>query len=303
MDLNNLRETSNFDDRRGEGGFGGGPGWGGGFGGFPIGIPIRGGGMGFIGFILLLLLFGNGGGGLLNAVLGGGDDSAGYSQQTAQADHHDNDTQLDFSRKIVGSAEDVWTPILQARGVTFSPAVITFYTSETPTACGDGQSSAGPFYCPNDKRIYLDLSFFDQLSSQFGAPGDFARAYVIAHEYGHHIQNLIGTMDKEESALQGYGAKGPTGASVRLELQADCYAGVWAFHANQQFHILEKGDVEEGLKAASAVGDDTLEKAQQGYVVPDSFTHGTSAQRMRWFQRGLAHGQMDDCDTFGASSL
>jgi hypothetical protein len=306
MDLNNLRETSNFDDRRGEGGgFGGGPGWGGGFGGFPIGLPIRGGGMGFIGFIFLLLLFGNGGGGLLSSVLGGGSSSSSsdYSQQTTQADHHDDDAQLDFSRKIVGSAEDVWTPILQARGVTFSPAVITFYTTETPTACGDGQASAGPFYCPNDKRIYLDLSFFDQLSSQFGAPGDFARAYVIAHEYGHHIQNLIGTMDRQESALQGPDAKGPGGASVRLELQADCYAGVWAFHANQQFHILQTGDVQEGLKAAAAVGDDTLEKEQQGYVVPDSFTHGTSAQRMRWFSRGLAHGNMDDCDTFGARAL
>jgi predicted metalloprotease len=305
MDLNNLRETSNFDDRRGEGGgFGGGPGWGGGFGGFPMGIPIRGGGMGFIGFILLALLFGNGGGGLLSSILGSGSESSsGYSQQAAQPNHQDNDTQLDFSRKIVGSAEDVWAPIMKARGVTFSPAVITFYTTETPTACGDGQASAGPFYCPNDKRIYLDLSFFDQLSSQFGAPGDFARAYVIAHEYGHHIQNLIGTMDREESALQGSGAKGPSGASVRLELQADCYAGVWAFHANQQFQILQSGDVQEGLKAASAVGDDTLEKQSQGYVVPDSFTHGTSAQRMRWFSRGLAHGEINDCDTFGASTL
>jgi predicted metalloprotease len=304
MDLNNLRETSNFDDRRGEGGgFGGGAGWGGGFGGFPMGIPIRGGGMGFIGFILLLLLFGNGGGGLLNAVLGGGGDTgSGYSQQTTQADHHDNDTQLDFSRKIVASTEDVWTPIMQARGVTFTPAIITFYTTETPTACGDGQSTAGPFYCPNDKRIYLDLSFFDQLSSQFGAPGDFARAYVIAHEYGHHIQNLIGTMDKEESALQGSDAKGPTGASVRLELQADCYAGVWTYHARDALKI-NQDDIEGGLKAASAVGDDTLEKQSQGYVVPDSFTHGTSAQRMRWFSRGLAHGDMNDCDTFGAHTL
>ena len=174
-----------------------------------MGLPIRSGGMGIIGFVLLLLLFGNGGGGLLNAVLGGGGGSqSDYSQQAAQPNHQDNDSQLEFSRKIVGSAEDVWTPILQAKGITFTPAVITFYTSETPTACGDGQSSAGPFYCPNDKRIYLDLSFFDQLSSRFGAPGDFARAYVIAHEFGHHIQNLVGTMDREESALQSSDAKG-----------------------------------------------------------------------------------------------
>jgi hypothetical protein len=197
----------------------------------------------------------------------------------------------------------VWAPILKARGVNFTPATITVYDNSTPTGCGEGQSSAGPFYCPSDSHIYLDLSFFQQLADQFGAPGQFAQAYVIAHEYGHHIQNLVGTMDKERAALEGDSAKGPSGASVRLELQADCYAGVWAWHANQQFHILDKGDVEGGLKAASAVGDDTLEKQEQGYVVPDSFTHGTSAQRMKWFRRGLANGNMDDCDTFGASEL
>ncbi|HEY7979289.1 MAG TPA: neutral zinc metallopeptidase [Rhizomicrobium sp.] len=300
MDLNNLRETSNFDDRRGEGGFGGfgGPSWGGGFGGLPA-FGMRGGGLGFVGFIILVLLFGsNGGGGLLDSVLGGGG-----QQQIAQADNHTDDAQLDFARKIVGSAEDVWTPILQARGVTFSPATITFYTQDTPTACGEGQSSAGPFYCPNDKRIYLDLSFFNQLADQFGAPGQFAQAYVIAHEYGHHIQNLVGTMDQHESQLQGSSARGATGASVRLELQADCYAGVWTYHADQRFHILQNGDVEGGLRAAAAVGDDTLEKQTQGTVVPDSFTHGTSAQRMRWFQRGLQRGEMGDCDTFGAATL
>jgi predicted metalloprotease len=301
MDLNNLRETSNFDDRRGEGGgFGGfgGPSWGGGFGGLPA-FGIRGGGLGFVGFIILILLFGsNGGGGLLDSLLGGG-----QQQQMAQADNHTDDAQLDFARKIVGSAEDIWTPILQARGVMFSPATITFYTQDTPTACGEGQSSAGPFYCPNDKRIYLDLSFFNQLAEQFGAPGQFAQAYVIAHEYGHHIQNLVGTMDRHESQLQGPGARGANGASVRLELQADCYAGVWTYHADQRFHILQQGDVEGGLRAAAAVGDDTLERQTQGQVVPDSFTHGTSAQRMRWFQRGLSRGEMADCDTFGAATL
>jgi len=300
MDLNNLRETSNYDDRRGQGGFGGfgGPSWGGGFGGFPA-FGMRGGGLGFVAFIILILLFGsNGSGGLLDSVLGGGG-----QQQIVQQNTHSSDAQLDFARKIVGSAEDIWTPILQARGVTFSPATITFYTQETPTACGAGQSSAGPFYCPNDSRIYLDLSFFNQLSDQFGAPGQFAQAYVIAHEYGHHIQNLIGTMDREQSALQGSGSRGASGASVRLELQADCYAGVWTYHANERFHILQQGDVEGGLKAAAAVGDDTLQKEGQGYVVPDSFTHGTSAQRMRWFQRGLSRGEMSDCDTFGAATL
>jgi len=300
MDLNNLRETSNYDDRRGQGGFGGfgGPSWGGGFGGLPA-FGMRGGGLGFIAFVILILLFGsNGGGGLLDSVLNGGG-----QQQVAQSDSHSDDGQLDFARKIVGSAEDIWSPILQARGVTFAPATITFYTDATQTGCGVGQASAGPFYCPNDQRIYLDLSFFNQLSDQFGAPGQFAQAYVIAHEYGHHVQNLIGTMGREESALQGSGSRGASGASVRLELQADCYAGVWTYHANQRFHILQQGDVEGGLKAAAAVGDDTLQKEGQGYVVPDSFTHGTSAQRMRWFQRGLSRGEMSDCDTFGAATL
>jgi len=300
MDLNNLRETGNYDDRRGQGGYGGfgGPSWGGGFGGFPA-FGLRGGGLGFIAFVILILLFGsNGSGGLLDSVLTGGG-----QQQIAQSDTHSDDAQLEFARKIVGSAEDVWTPILQARGITFSPATITFYTDATQTGCGLGQAAAGPFYCPSDSRIYLDLSFFNQLADQFGAPGQFAQAYVIAHEYGHHIQNLIGTMNREESALQGAGARGAGGASVRLELQADCYAGVWTYHANQRFHILQQGDVEGGLRAASAVGDDTLQKEGQGYAVPDSFTHGTSAQRMRWFQRGLARGEMSDCDTFGAAAL
>ena len=292
MELGNLRETMNVDDLRGQS-----SGWGG-FGGMgPVsyGGGIRGGGMGIVGIVILALLYGSG------AITNSG--SYDNSAPAVQGTNQNSDAEFDFARKIVGSAEDVWTPIMKARGVNFTPATITVYDNATPTGCGEGQSSAGPFYCPSDSHIYLDLSFFQQLANQFGAPGQFAQAYVIAHEYGHHIQNLVGTMDKEQAALQGDSAKGPSGASVRLELQADCYAGVWAYHANQQFHILDKGDVEGGLKAASAVGDDTLEKQEQGYVVPDSFTHGTSAQRMKWFRRGLANGNMDDCDTFGASEL
>jgi hypothetical protein len=293
MELGNLGETMNVDDLRGQS-----SGWGGfgGMGPMAYGGGIRGGGMGLVGFIILALLYG----------AGSFTNSGSYdnnSAPVAQGTSDENQAEFDFARKIVWSAEQVWAPILKAHGVNFTPATITVYDNSTPTGCGEGQSSAGPFYCPNDSHIYLDLSFFNQLATQFGAPGQFAQAYVIAHEYGHHIQNLVGTMDKEQAALQGDSAKGPTGASVRLELQADCYAGVWAWHANQQFHILDKGDVEGGLKAASAVGDDTLEKQEQGYVVPDSFTHGTSAQRMRWFKRGLANGNMDDCDTFGASEL
>ena len=184
------------------------------------------------------------------------------------------------------------------RGVAFSPATFTAYDDATPTGCGTGQSSAGPFYCPGDAHIYLDLAFFDELSQRFGAPGEFARAYVIAHEYGHHIQNLLGAMDR-----RGGPSRGADSDSVRTELQADCYAGVWAYHANQQFSILQNGDVEGALRAASSVGDDTLQKENRGYIVPDSFTHGSSAQRVRWFQRGLEGGRMDTCDTFSARSL
>jgi predicted metalloprotease len=269
------------------------------FGGYGPHLAVGGGGLGLIGIVVLSLLFGVDPSQLLN----GGGGSAPVEQTQSDSGPRSDDASFDFARKIVGSAEDVWTPILKARGIAFTPATITTYDSETPTGCGDGQSSAGPFYCPADSHIYLDLSFFNELADRFGAPGQFAQAYVIAHEYGHHIQNLVGTMDKEQAALQGSGATGATGASVRLELQADCYAGVWAFHANQQFHILQTGDVEGGLRAAAAVGDDALEKAEQGTVVPDSFTHGTSEQRMRWFKRGIAHGNMDDCDTFDASTL
>ena len=196
----------------------------------------------------------------------------------------------------MGSAEDIWAPLLQEQGIRFMPATFTAYDYVTPTGCGTGQSAAGPFYCPGDDHIYVDLSFFNELGQRFGAPGQFARAYVLAHEYGHHIQNLMGTMDQR-------GGRGADSDAVRIELQADCYAGVWAYRANRQFNMLESGDVEGGLRAASAVGDDTLQKQSQGYVVPDSFTHGSSAQRVRWFQRGMAGGDMAACDTFSAGSL
>ena len=161
----------------------------------------------------------------------------------------------------------------------------------------------GPFYCPNDHRVYIDLAFFNELATRFGAPGQFAQAYVLAHEIGHNVQNILGTMDNVQTQLSSGRGSGATGASVRLELQADCYAGVWAFSANRQFHILETGDVEQGLAAATAVGDDTLQKETQGRVAPDSFTHGTSEQRVRWFRRGLSTGDIDQCDTFSARSL
>jgi predicted metalloprotease len=291
MRLDDLRPSDNVDDRRGQGGGGGG---------FGPRMAVGGGGFGVIVIILIALFLGVD----PSQLLGGGGGPVSPVQQTQPSSGpRSDDASFLFARKIVGSNEDIWTAELSRRGVQFSPAILTTYDSATPTACGQGQSSAGPFYCPGDQRIYLDLSFFNELANRFGAPGDFAQAYVIAHEYGHHIQNLLGTMQRQRGNLSGPQSKGATGASVRLELQADCYAGVWANKAQARFNILQTGDVEEGLRAASAVGDDTLEKQAQGYVVPDSFTHGSSAQRVRWFQRGFQTGDIDQCDTFNAPTL
>lgn len=282
MRLDDLRPTNNVDDRRGA------------FGGYGPHVAFGGGGLGLIGIVIIALLLG------VNPLqlLGGTDTGAPTTQTQGASGPRADDASFQFARKIVGSAEDVWGPILKARGTQFTPATFTAYDTETPTGCGQGQATAGPFYCPADQHVYLDLSFFNQLANQFGAPGQFAQAYVIAHEYGHHIQNLLGTMQAHRM-----GSTGADSDSVRTELQADCYAGVWAYHANAQFNILQTGDVDDGLRAASSVGDDTLEKQAQGYAVPDSFTHGTSAQRVRWFKRGLANGDMNACDTFSAGDL
>jgi predicted metalloprotease len=275
MRIDDLRATRNVEDRRG-GGFG--------FGGGSIVVVLI--------ALAAAYFFGIDPSQILNGI------NTGAPVATNPGAPRSDDKAYDFARRIVGSAEDVWTPILKAKGVDFQPATLTVYDTATLTSCGTGFSAAGPFYCPEDSHVYLDLSFFNDLSDRFGAPGQFAQAYVIAHEYGHHIQDLMGRMKDDDGQ-----SRGAQGNSVRLELQADCYAGVWANHANAQFKILQSGDVEGGLRAASAVGDDTIEKSQQGVVVPDSFTHGTSAQRTRWFKRGLDSGDMDRCDTFGASSL
>ena len=272
MRLDDLRPSDNVEDRRGEG--------------------YGGGGLGLVVVLVLSLFFGVDPSQLLNG-------GVGPEPQTRQeSGPRADDADYEFARRVIGSAEDVWQPLLRDRGVRFTPATFTAYDNATPTGCGTGQSSAGPFYCPSDAHIYLDLNFFGELSQRFGAPGEFARAYVIAHEYGHHIQNILGVMDR-----RGGPSRGADSGSVRTELQADCYAGVWAFHANQQFAILQNGDVEGALRAASSVGDDTLQKENQGYIVPDSFTHGSSAQRVRWFQRGLEGGRMEACDTFSAPGL
>jgi predicted metalloprotease len=207
-----------------------------------------------------------------------------------------------FTAKVLGSTEDVWTEIFRASGGTYRKPKLVLYTRAVRSACGLGQAAMGPFYCPNDERVNIDLSFFDDLRTRFHSPGDFAEAYVVAHEVGHHVQKLLGTFQKLEAA-QGRASKEQFNAiSVRMELQADCYAGVWGYQAGKKKQ-LSAGDIEEALNAATAIGDDRLQKQSQGYVVPESFTHGSSAQRVRWFRRGIESGRPADCDTFSATSL
>ncbi len=208
-----------------------------------------------------------------------------------------------FVASVLGGTEDVWGQLFQQGGAQYQKPTLVLFRGATPTACGTGQSAMGPFYCPGDQKIYIDLAFYDTLRQQLGAPGDFAQAYVIAHEVGHHVQNLLGTTDKMDRARQRSSEREYNALSVRLELQADCFAGIWAHHNNQSQQILEPGDIEEALNAAAAIGDDALQRKSQGEVVPDSFTHGTSAQRQRWFTTGLQSGQVKSCDTFSARQL
>lgn len=210
-----------------------------------------------------------------------------------------NDPQVDFVRAILGETEDVWGAYFRNSGKTYVSPKLVLFSGQVSSACGFASAAAGPFYCPGDQKVYIDLSFYRQLAMEFGAPGDFARAYVIAHEVGHHVQNLLGITGKAE---QRAGRVAANHVSVQIELQADCLAGVWAAQANNARKILEPGDLESGLKAASSVGDDTLQRREQGTVVPDSFTHGTAAQRVGWFRRGFDTGKIDNCDTFSAGS-
>ena len=237
--------------------------------------------------------------------LSGGDVATPTSQvQTApRPGEKPTDEMGRFVASVLGGTEDVWTQLFQQGGAQYQKPKLVLFRGATPTACGTGQSAMGPFYCPGDQKVYIDLAFYDTLRQQLGAPGDFAQAYVIAHEVGHHVQNLLGTTDKMDQARQRSSEREFNALSVRLELQADCFAGIWAHHNNQTKQILEPGDVEEALKAAAAIGDDALQRKSQGMVVPDSFTHGTSAQRQRWFTAGLQSGQVKSCDTFSARQL
>jgi predicted metalloprotease len=213
------------------------------------------------------------------------------------------DELVDFVSVVLGDTEDTWNELFRESGRTYREPTLVLFTDVVQSGCGTAQSSMGPFYCPADSRVYIDLGFYRDLRDRFRAPGDFAQAYVIAHEVGHHVQHLMGISDKVHRAQQGMRPADANALSVRLELQADCLAGVWANRADRARQILESGDVEEGLTAASAIGDDRLQRQAQGRVVPDSFTHGTSEQRVRWFRIGLEAGDPSACDTFEASSL
>jgi predicted metalloprotease len=295
MRWEDYRQSDNFEDRRGQaGGLGGG-------GGFRI-PGGRGGGLGIGGLIIvgvLALVFGVD----PRIILGGMEMAGGPPSQTSAPPSRgregpSTDQSARFVRSTLAMAEDVWTPIFQQSGRRYQAPTLVLYDGRgTTTACGFGQPAMGPFYCPGDRRIYLDTSFFDQLARRFGAPGDFAAAYVIAHEVGHHVQNSLGLLQASQEARARTSQAEANRISVGTELQADCFAGVFAFHARDRLRVLQEGDIEEGMKAASAVGDDTIQRRSQGRVVPDSFTHGSSAQRVAAFKRGLERGRPGDCST------
>jgi len=302
-------ESSNLEDRRGEGGFGGGFG-GGGFGG-GIPIPVGGGGLfrgglGLVGIVVLALIFGVDPLALLSG-LGGGDTSsyAPTTQVSRTTRPPAGDAETHFVSRVLKSTEEVWAAAFRDMGRQYREPKLVLFRDATRTQCGVGQAAMGPFYCPADERVYLDLGFFDELASRFHAPGQFPQAYVIAHEVGHHVQNLLGITGKVEQMRQSMSKRDANALSVRVELQADCFAGVWANRADAERSgkMIDDKDVDQALAAASAIGDDRLQRQTQGRVVPDSFTHGSSAQRTRWFRSGLDSGDPRKCDTFRAQQL
>lgn len=298
------RQSDNVEDLRGEQGgvVGGGFGRGGGFGGPGFRI-VRGGGISGI-LILVVMFF------VLRAVgidpmpILFGDGSMSPTVQTqgtgrtvAEGGTVANDETTQFARTVLAETEDVWSGIFQSRGQTYTPPTMVLFSDQVRSACGYASAASGPFYCPGDRKLYIDLSFYKELANRFGASGDFAQAYVLAHEVGHHVQNLLGILPKFNQMRQQMSEAQANQMSVRVELQADCLAGVWGHYTDQK-GILEAGDLEEALNAAHQIGDDTLQRRSQGYVVPESFNHGTSAQRAKWFQRGFDSGQLGSCDTF-----
>lgn len=285
MRMDDSRESQNVEDRRSSG-----PRFGGRRGSIGIGTIV---------LALVAIYFGVD----PSVVLQMADGTAPVQQQQTSTQPPADDPQTRFVSKVLGETEDVWSAIFQENlNRQYVPPKMVLFRGATPTACGTGQSAMGPFYCPADSKVYIDLSFFDEMERQLNAPGDFAQAYVIAHEVGHHVQHLLGISDQVDQLRQRNPGQA-NALSIRMELQADCFAGLWARRADQARNILESGDIEEGLNAATAIGDDTLQKKSQGYVVPDAFTHGSSAQRVQWFKRGLDSGDLRQCDTFSSKSL
>jgi uncharacterized protein len=291
------RRSENIEDRRGQGGFPSG------MRGMRLPIGGRAGGIGGLGLVALVLLglfFGVDPSVLLD--MGGGTAPSTYvpsspERRTAQPPGVP-DEEREFVSVVLADTEDTWHALFQQMGRAYREPTLVLFSGMVDSGCGLAQSASGPFYCPRDGKLYLDTSFFDEMSRRFGASGDFAQAYVIAHEVGHHVQNLLGILPRVEAAQRQTSRTDANRIQVMVELQADCFAGIWAYHANRSRGLLESGDIEEGLNAAAAIGDDRLQKRSQGYVVPDAFTHGSSAQRVGWFKRGLQQGTLDACDTF-----
>lgn len=271
------RRSSNVQDRRGRGGL------------------IAGGGIGAVILTIVALLLGVDPDGLPTGGVGAPADEVapGAPDQFSGVDE-----EADFVSVVLADTEDTWNAIFAERGLSYREPQLVLFENAVQSACGFAQSAVGPFYCPADQTVYLDLAFFRELHQRFGAPGDFARAYVIAHEVGHHVQTLLGISDEVRAAQSRSSQRETNALQVRMELQADCLSGMWAFHADRERQVLEPGDIEEALGAAAAIGDDRLQRQTQGQVVPESFTHGTSAQRMEWFRRGFDSGNPDACDTF-----
>ena len=294
MDVEGKRESDNVEDRRGQGGGMGG-------GGQRIG-GLGGGRLGIGGIVIALVasyFLGINPMTILGVLGGGGAPTQQVSQGPAQRPPKD-DIMASFVSKVLADTEDVWSAVFAQSKAKYPAPKLVLFRGATPTACGTGQSAMGPFYCPGDQKVYIDLAFYETMKTKLGAPGDFAQAYVIAHEVGHHIQHVMGISGKVDAMRGRISEKEQNALSVRLELQADCFAGVWSRGSKLG---LDKGDIEEALNAASAIGDDTLQKKSQGYAQPDTFTHGSSKQRMAWFNTGLQSGNIKSCDTFSAKAL
>jgi len=282
MRLDDEQESSNVEDRRG----------------FRVSKGVAGGGIGSIALVLIALFFGIDPSAILQE-----NPQSNVQEPPSASQSGARDEGREFVARVLGSSERVWGEIFQQAGRKYVEPKLVLFSGQVQSACGFAQAAAGPFYCGQDQKVYIDLAFYRELRDRFKAPGDFAQAYVIAHEVGHHVQNLLGIMGKVQARQQRASERDANALSVRLELQADCLAGIWASLANRERKILEQGDLEEGLNAAAMIGDDTLQKRSQGYVVPEGFTHGSAQQRVRWFRTGIQTGDLKQCDTFSASGM